>query len=653
VSLHAHRSDLYSYPRLTASAMDSSSDMFFPRGGENFFQAPFPDIPATVNPEDLQSTATMVLQEFIAASNACQDHHHHQDLSAHDSGVDLRGQWASSVKQDSTEPCDYFFMGDSPMATNSPSPLTDSIFSQKNSPTGFLRHSSASSLEGPAPVFKKEPEVPEGADMWNVQYAAPDAILIPQSRDEPHISLVPDKTKTRAETQIKMTLTLDPLDNVNFIKFTRKTLAKPKHFASDEEGQEIEAKGAVLHMNVFLVCATAIESPEDRQRALRRAAGTEEIPSRPDGASVADLDKDDPAHPQNGGEVLICEGCKERERKRYDRKKKRGEDEEEFSKYENDRVIMINEKEYKKLREIESDGSHQFSPRARQVEFAMRIACYCRHQEEKTPMGYCVIFTFTLGNQMIAQKVSDVFHITDDHKNKEIAVGALPQPLMIPQLHGLHQQQYHQSNVVVPMYQFPENYGLNAYSQPPTPGVSSQFASPISPMDTTFSSMTPTTPQLMAQPMPQPLSHPMPHSMAQGMTQAMSQVIHQPQDMMGQGMSLAQQARQPGAAFPATASTNVSAYARQQRGQGYYDIPLRSPNAQMGFGETNVLPRPESLDNFNFTYPNGADLTPQTQYFNSAPPSSGGTPLNLSRPASPTWEQGPNKKGKVIRCLYF
>jgi hypothetical protein len=629
--------------------MDSSHNMFFPRADDAFFQDPFPNLPATVNPEDLQSTTTILLEDLEIASNASNGQPY-QDLSAHDSGVDLRGQWTSSVKQGSTEPYDqYFIMNDSPTATNSPSPATDMIFSQSNSPGGFLRHSSASSPEGPAPVFKKEPEVPEGADMWSVPYAAPDAILIPQSRDATHVSLVPDKTKTRAETQIKIMLTLDPLDNADFLKFPRKTLAKPKHFASEEERQEIEAKGAVLHMNVFLVCATAIETPQQREQALRRAAGTEDIPSRPEGASVADLDKDHPAHPQNGGEVLICEGCKERERKRYDRKKKRGEDEEEFSKYENDRVIMINEKEYKKLREVEKNEPHQFSSRARQVEFAMRIACYCRHQEEKTPMGYCVIFTFTLGNTMIAQTVSDVFHITDDHKNKEITVDALPQPLMIPQTHGMHQ--YHQSNVVVPVYQFPENYGLSAYSQPTTPGVPSQFTSPISPMDTTFPSMTPPMPQPMAQSMPQPLPHSMHHSMGQGITQAMRQGISQA--MMGQGMSSAQQARQPGAAFSATTSANVPAYPRHQRGHSYYETPLLSPTAQMGYNETHGLPRPQSLDNFNFTYPNGTDFTQQNQYFSSAPTSTGGTPINLSRPASPTWEQGPNKKGKTLRCVYF
>lgn len=463
----------------------------------------FDDVPMsfadTVTPEDLHSTTSILLEDLATSSNSSHSQFY-TDLNAHDSGVDLRGQWAPSIKHESVEPYDEFLTMGSPLATTNPSPDTDIIFSQSNSPGGFMcDNSSVSSPDGPASGFT-------------------DAILIPQSRDAPHVSLVPDKTKTRAETQIKMTLTLDPLDNVEYIRFPRKTLAKPKHFASDEERQEIESKSAVLQMNVHLVCATAIESPHDRQRALRRAAGTEPTPRRPEGCtSLTELDKEHPSHPQNGGEVLICEGCKERERKRYDRKKKRGEDEEEFTQYESDRVIMINEKEHKKFRDAE-DGDMKFSPRAGQVEFAMRIACYCRHQEEKSPKGYRVIFTFSIDNALLVQHVSDVFHITDDHKNKELTVDARPQPLAIPQYglqayyqpqqhqpqhqpqHQSHHQpqhqphhqphrQQHQPNGL-PLYSFTENYGLSQFSQPTTP----TYSQPTTPM---FSQ--PTTP-LYSQP---------------------------------------------------------------------------------------------------------------------------------------------------------
>jgi len=247
-----------------------------------------------------------------------------------------------------------------------------------------------------------------------------DAMFIPHSG--PRLDMVADKTKTRAETQIRMTMTLDPATDVDWIKFPRKTLAKPKQYATPDEMRENERSGRVLCMDVSLVCHAAVESDEGRERALRRAVGLEERAVRPEGVQIADVRREDPAHPVNGGEIIICEGCKQREKKRYDRKKKKEVDEPEFAQHENDRVVMINEKEFKKLKDLDLLVG-DFSPRAKQLEFNMRIACYCRHQGEKTPSGYRVIFTLKdLNNAVVLQHMTDVFHITDDHKNKESPV---------------------------------------------------------------------------------------------------------------------------------------------------------------------------------------------------------------------------------------
>ncbi|KAK3216741.1 hypothetical protein GRF29_1g841170 [Pseudopithomyces chartarum] len=608
----------------------SGAGAFFPDAEDSFFTAPF----TTVNPIDLQATNNILMEDLeISAQNnnvngsnsssiLSNSNSFYHEMTAHDSGVDLRSHWHTHMKQSSAEPFEQFLnMSDSPVVTNTPSPATDMLFSGSNSPGDFIRdHSSVSSPETTGPVPKKESE---RTDLWSIPFPPQDAIVIPEQK--PAIYLTPDKTKTRAETQIKMTLTIDPLSQIEYIRFPRKTLAKPKHFASEEERQDIESKGGVVHMDVHLVCATAVESLQDRDRAMRRAAGTEEIPRRPEGVSLTELDKEDPSHPQNGGEVLICDGCKERERKRYDRKKKRGEDEEEFTKYENDRVIMINEKEHKKLKEAENGDVH-FSARAKQVDFAMRIACYCRHQEEKSPQGYRVIFTFTLGGKVLVQHLSEIFHITDDHKNKEISSDMLPQRITIPT--GFIPT-FSQSTVSLPLYPYDNNYsgGMGTFSQATTPVMSSQFASPISPVDSAFSqslppTMSQTIPTLTQPQMPQPLQ------------------------------TLSQQARQPTQAYPGVASTNVATYARHQRGQSFYDNPLISPTTQY---ETHCLPRPQSFDNFNFSFTHTEShftQAQQNQYYNSAPPSAGGTPLNLSRPASPTWEQGPTKKNKTIRCVY-
>lgn len=224
------------------------------------------------------------------------------------------------------------------------------------------------------------------------------------------------------------------------------------------------------------------------------------------------------------------------------------------------------------------------------------------------------------------QHLSDIFHITDDHKNKEISSEMLPQRITIPT--GFIPT-FSQSTVSLPMYPYDNNYsgGMGTFSQATTPVMSSQFASPISPVDSAFSqslppTMSQTIPTLTQPQMPQPLQ------------------------------TLSQQARQPAQAYPGVASTNVATYARHQRGQSFYDNPLISPTTQY---ETHGLPRPQSFDNFNFSFTHTEShftQAQQNQYFNSAPPSAGGTPLNLSRPASPTWEQGPTKKNKTIRCVY-
>ncbi|KAF2471374.1 uncharacterized protein BDR25DRAFT_303399 [Lindgomyces ingoldianus] len=553
---------------------------------------------STINPADLHNT--LYSPTSIFDSYGAPEVPSLSDLSAVDSAVDLTSfgdQWTSNIKM---EPFgNYVDLRESPQISNTASPSNDMIFSNANSPGGFVRDQSQTSSPETTNDLVGHDNKPPVLDMESLEsmFPTPEAIHISQNVDTPpNITLCPDKTKTRAETQIKVQLTVDPLDaRFQYIHFPRKTLAKPKLLASVEEKQEINSKGESLHMDVYLVCATAVDEPERLEQALHRARGEEPVPRRPAGVPIAELDKEDPAHPQNGGEVLICEGCKERERKRYDRKKKRVEDEDEWWSYEGDRVIMINEKEYKKWKDVDSES--QFTSGAKQVEFAMRIACYCRHQEEKSPMGYRVIFTFkdSLG-YCIAQHTSEVFQITDDHKNKEIPPEAMPRPLNIPQPYV--QTQYPHAHNVVPIYQYPvetqyaQPAPMNPYSQPPTP-IASNFQSPISPMEAQFSQST--TP---AGPSSRPVS----------------------------------QTFNASSSFPMHGQFEQAALSPTNHG-----LPIES-----------YLPRPVSMDNFNFS----SSIQYPHQGFASAPQSAVSTPLNLSRPASPTWEQGPAHKKKMM-CVYF
>ncbi len=109
----------------------------------------------------------------------------------------------------------------------------------------------------------------------------------------------------------------------------------------------------------------------------------------------------------------ICNGCVLRERKRAARKKvKKPEDERLWQEDEERRVIVFNTSEVK---EWQQPSPPDQPPTAFQVDAPMRIACYCRHHNEKA--GFQVIFTITdhRGN-LIAQSFSPSIMITDDHK---------------------------------------------------------------------------------------------------------------------------------------------------------------------------------------------------------------------------------------------
>ncbi|KAF2016565.1 hypothetical protein BU24DRAFT_462708 [Aaosphaeria arxii CBS 175.79] len=602
----------------------------------------------TVNPADV-FTNPYASNSFLPSQFcAFEDTQNPPHLSSFDSAVDLttmrladNDSWNQSATDEAHDNAfnSLIDMGDLAEGSNSqpsstPSPANDPIFSQGNSPGDFLRErSQPTSREASTDVIPKvdESSILERLDNFfamNGPAAHPGAMFIPKSPapaiETASVHLFPDKTKTRAETQIKVVLVLDPLeDRFENIRFPRKTLAKPKLLASPEERTEIEARHEAVYMDMLLVCSTAIEKDDRREQALRRARGEEPVPRRQEGQSISEIEKDDPAHPQNGGEVLICDGCRERERKRYDRKKKKADDESEWFSYEGDRVIMINEKEYKKLKEVDAstvDDPSKYSPRAKQVDFAMRIACYCRHQEEKSPVGYRVIFTFKdAAGSLIAQHVSEIFQITDDHKNKETPVPEAPaRPLHAPQpqQHFAQTQAAYPAPIIVPQYPYdPQQFahmpqsggGMGAFthSQPPTPPLLSSYTSPmaISPLDTHF-------PQMVAPTGP----------------------IH---------------SRQTPSFSASTTSVTAPQFPRPQP-HARYDVPFTSPTNQYPSEAPYLMSRPTSMENFNFGNQYSNAFAYQQNGFSSAPGSVAGTPHNLSRPASPNWEQQGQRKKFII-----
>jgi len=169
-----------------------------------------------------------------------------------------------------------------------------------------------------------------------------------------------------------------------------------------------------------------MQNPENRRRAFERAAAG---PSVKEESPTESSDEDDENKPLNGGDVKICVGCITRERKRAARKKiKKVEEEESWHKDEAKRVVVFNTHEVKDWQtptsqppsEATGDRSEPFVPEAAmQVDAPMRIACYCRHQNEK--LGFQVIFTIKdCHDRLVAQEITNSIMITDDHKTHNI-----------------------------------------------------------------------------------------------------------------------------------------------------------------------------------------------------------------------------------------
>ena len=169
-----------------------------------------------------------------------------------------------------------------------------------------------------------------------------------------------------------------------------------------------------------------MQNPEFRRRAFERAAGAaKSSDSRSEEEVDTVTDDEDENKPLNGGEVKICSGCITRERKRAARKKvKKVEEEESWHKDEDKRVIVFNTHEIKDWKQPSSQIlSETVGDRrepvvhegALQVDAPMRIACYCRHQNEK--LGFQVIFTIKdWTGRLVAQEITSSIMITDDHK---------------------------------------------------------------------------------------------------------------------------------------------------------------------------------------------------------------------------------------------
>lgn len=281
------------------------------------------------------------------------------------------------------------------------------------------------------------------------------------------LRILPTPLKSRVETQIPIKMTLSPLPpGVTKLHLPGHTISKPKLLARPTP----ERSPDTLELHVGLVCTSAMEQGDLKKRALERAAVV------PQGY-LPDLDDEENA-PQNGGDVRICAGCITRERKRAARKKiKKPEEEKIWSQDEERRVIVFNTQEVKEWQPLSGvlDANGRPDPvvtRAMQIDAPMRIACYCRHHNEK--MGFNVIFTIKdFQDRVIAQAMSNPIMITDDHKTHPMAQVSNPQVSEAVTSHTIPvhmpQPQPMENNHIVPApsgpngaFQLPQNNGDNS-----------------------------------------------------------------------------------------------------------------------------------------------------------------------------------------------
>ncbi|KAJ5832646.1 hypothetical protein N7474_000957 [Penicillium riverlandense] len=230
---------------------------------------------------------------------------------------------------------------------------------------------------------------------------------------QPVLTVHPTSLKSRVETQIPIRLTLSPLPaGVKKLRLPTHTISKLKFLAPPTE-----TSADTLQLTTSLVCTSAMQDRDNLKRAFARTRGERRRPSAEEDRTV------------DGGDVKICPGCIQRERKRASRKKQRKPEEDElFQKNEDKRVIVFNTNEIKEWIEPSKNATAGYGemapPGSMQVELPMRIACYCRHQNEK--LGFQVIFTLKdhMGN-VVAQAITNSIMITDDHKTQ---APAAPQP---------------------------------------------------------------------------------------------------------------------------------------------------------------------------------------------------------------------------------
>lgn len=284
------------------------------------------------------------------------------------------------------------------------------------SPSSILEESFGGiNMNGRSPLNSMSPNMRFSSPSsypFPVNFASSPAQNDSTNSTQPVLTVHPTSLKSRVETQIPIRLTLSPLPtSVKKLRLPSHTISKLKFLAPPST----EPTPDTLQLYTSLVCTSAMQDREKLKRAFARTRSER---------YHSGVNANDEERPLDGGDVKICTGCIQRERKRASRKKQRKPEEDElFQKDEEKRVIVFNTSEIKEWTEPPKNASAGYGdmppapPGSMQVELPMRIACYCRHQNEK--LGFQVIFTVKdYQNNVVAQAITNSIMITDDHKTQ-------------------------------------------------------------------------------------------------------------------------------------------------------------------------------------------------------------------------------------------
>ena len=260
-----------------------------------------------------------------------------------------------------------------------PASKTSHMYGKRiESPSGFYRAAGPYELDAiPTPPATPGPLPEKLFNLWSAL----------------SFSIDPLPQKSRAENQIPVKLILHSLpEGVTKLHLPRHTVSKPKLLTKPAPVRSPE----MLELQATLVCTSAMQDPLKIGRAFMRDRCSCSIMNFKDKdieCSCGYTKGDGDVKPSNGYPVTICSTCLSREKKRAGRKKTRKPEDEEFWQHDDEnRAIMFNTEEVVEWKD--SSEANALAQGTMHVDLLMRIACYCRHHDEKMGFRYVTFSPF-------------------------------------------------------------------------------------------------------------------------------------------------------------------------------------------------------------------------------------------------------------------